>query len=120
MNRALSFVAGLALAFGAAATLLPAQQRAPDPVGRLCVNGRPAPRAAGVTYGGLPPRLGYQRDHRQPLCLGGADDAANVRYQPLDEALAKDKDEQRACEAYCRGEISLEAARLWLAGRWDR
>jgi hypothetical protein len=47
----------------------------------LCVDGR-----AGITYGGLAPRHGSERDHCRPLGLGGADDAGNVRYEPLAEA----------------------------------
>jgi len=78
----------------------------------LCVNGHPSLRQAGVTYyGGLPPKAGYQRDHRIPLCLGGADTRENVWYQPLDEARAKDAREWAACEAYCAGRITLEQAR---------
>jgi|HubBroStandDraft_2_1064218.scaffolds.fasta_scaffold214691_2 hypothetical protein len=77
----------------------------------LCINGHPAQRSGDVTYAGLPPRHGFQRDHRLPLCLGGADDASNVWYQPLAEAKAKDALEWQACEQYCRGEITLDQAR---------
>jgi hypothetical protein len=77
----------------------------------LCVAGHPAPRSHFVTYAGLPPRAGYQRDHIIPLCLGGADALANLQYQPLALAHAKDAQERRACEAFCRGQLTLEQAR---------
>ena len=76
----------------------------------LCVNGHPAHRAP-TTYAGLPPIPGYQRDHRIPRCLGGADSRENVWYQPLPEAHRKDALERQACEAYCRGALSLDQAR---------
>ena len=72
-----------------------------------CANRLPA----DVTYGGLRPRYGFQRDHVIPLCLGGPDARENVQYQPWPEARAKDRLEWSVCEAFCRGEISLEAAR---------
>jgi hypothetical protein len=77
----------------------------------LCINGHPIPRSHSITYAGLSPRHGFQRDHRVPLCLGGADDASNVWYQPIAEAEIKDRLEWATCEAYCRGDISLEQAR---------
>jgi hypothetical protein len=83
-----------------------------------CVDGHPAPRRAGITYGGLPPRHGYERDHCRPLGLGGADDAGNVRYQALPQARAKDADEMTAIENFCAGIWSLGQARAWLEERW--
>jgi hypothetical protein len=50
--------------------------------------------------------------------LGGADDAGNVRYEPLAEARIKDADEMTAIENFCAGLWSLAEARSWLAGRW--
>lgn len=76
-----------------------------------CINGHPAPRAHGITYAGLPPRHGYQRDHIIPLCLGGPDTRDNLQYQPLDQAHIKDQLERQTCEQYCRGDIPLEQAR---------
>jgi hypothetical protein len=84
----------------------------------LCVDGHPAPRRAHVTYGGFPPRHGYERDHCRPLGLGGADDAGNVRYEPMAEARIKDADEQVAIGNFCAGIWTLAQARAWLAGRW--
>src|SRR2546427_782625 len=72
-----------------------------------CINGHPAPRAHNITYAGLPPRHGYQRDHRLSLCLGGTDTADNVRYQPIGEARHKDKVEWYLCEQYCAGRMGL-------------
>ena len=77
----------------------------------LCVDGHPAHRSPDVTYAGLPPKHGYQRDHIIPLCLGGPDTRDNLQYQPIAEAKLKDAQERQACEAYCRGQISLDQAR---------
>jgi hypothetical protein len=52
--------AGLALAVAAGAVFLSAALH------QLCVNGHPAPRPSDVTYGGLPPHPGYERDHHRP------------------------------------------------------
>ncbi len=81
-----------------------------DTTPALCIAGHPAPRH-NVTYAGLPPRHGYQRDHVIPLCLGGPDTLANLQYQPLATAEVKDRLEWSTCEAYCRGEITLDQAR---------
>lgn len=78
--------------------------------GALCVNHHPAKRSDHVTYGGLPPLAGYQRDHVIPLCLGGTDTRDNIQYQPWVEAHAKDQIEWQVCEAYCSGEITLKTA----------
>lgn len=77
----------------------------------LCVNGHPAKRSPDVSYGGLEPRHGYQRDHCVPLGLGGPDTETNVWYQPIEEAHRKDLREYQVIEAYCRGEISLQEAK---------
>jgi hypothetical protein len=77
----------------------------------LCIEGHPAPRPHGVTYGGLRARHGYERDHCMPLGLGGPDTPANVWYQPWPEALRKDEIEDREIEAYCRGDVTLADAR---------
>jgi hypothetical protein len=67
-----------------------------------------------VTYGGLRPEHGFQRDHCIPLGLGGADDRSNVWLQPEDKARRKDKAEWQAIEAYCRGGITLEGGAVAL------
>jgi hypothetical protein len=78
----------------------------------LCVNGHPAPRKVGITYGGLPVIKGYVRDHYPaPLCLGQQDTESHVRYQPPGEAEDKDRLERYACEAYCKGKMDLTHAR---------
>ncbi len=76
----------------------------------LCINNHPAPRSPDVSYAGLVARHGYQRDHIIPLCLGGPDTKDNLRYQSIEQAHIKDALEWQACEAYCRGEISLKDA----------
>jgi hypothetical protein len=40
---------------------------------------------------------GYVIDHVYPLCAGGADDAANMRYQSQEEARRKDRWERQLC-----------------------
>jgi hypothetical protein len=77
----------------------------------LCADGHPAKRRPDVTYGGLAPRHGYQRDHRISLCLGGPDTRANVWYQPLAEAHEKDRVEHWLCEQVCAGTMELTEAR---------
>jgi hypothetical protein len=86
----------------------------------LCVEGHPAPRRPYVTYGGLEPRHGYQRDHWVPLCLGGPDIASNVYYQPIEEARRKDVEERELCEAVCRGDLDVDAARQQIMEDWRK
>jgi hypothetical protein len=118
MIRPIAFCAGLALAWCGTAE---AQS--------LCTNGHPARRAAHVTYGGLPARHGYQRDHVVSLGLGGPDVASNVRYQRCDHtgdygrceagpAALKDADEHMAEEKMCSRRWTPDYARQWLAYRW--
>ena len=78
--------------------------------GPLCVDGHPSRRPPGITYGGLPPRRGLERDHRLPLCAGGQDAADNVWYQSRDDAAIKDQIEWATCEAMCRGELTVDQA----------
>jgi hypothetical protein len=86
----------------------------------LCINGHPAPREHNLTYGGLLPRHGYERDHLIPLCLGGADLPGNVRHQQLIEAKAKNQEEKYLCEAYCAGRIPLGKARQTIIRDWPQ
>lgn len=80
----------------------------------LCVDGHPRKRLPNcppsvvdpgvcISYGGLEPRPGYERDHIVPLCAGGPDTPDNMQYQPLAEARKKDVLERRMCEELCRG-----------------
>jgi len=79
-------------------------------------------RPAHVTYGGLTPQHGYERDHIVPLCLGGPDTADNVRYEPLSEAYVKDGAERNACRYACAaGPSAIAAARTdFLVGNWRK
>jgi hypothetical protein len=81
----------------------------------LCENGHPTERARNVTYGGLPPRPGFERDHVLPLCLGGSDIAVNVQSQPWPEAHDKDRLERYSCEHYCDGSLPLLSAQALFA-----
>ena len=105
MTRALtpawqSFFAGLVLVAAGAGVLYGGDQEQP-----LCVNGHPAVRRAHVTYGGLPERPGYVRDHIVPLCLGGSDTGNNMQYQTYADGHAKNALEWQACEDYCAGRL---------------
>jgi hypothetical protein len=120
MIRSLALAAGLATALAGACN---AQDHP------LCIHGHPAPRAPGITFGGLPPKHGYQRDHWWSLGLGGPDTVANVQYQRCDltglygrceagPAAVKDADEHEAEENMCSGRWLPDYARQWLAARW--
>lgn len=94
---------------------------AAEPLPSLCHNGWPVKRKPDCTvsnvpgcisYGGLPKRRGFARNHHLPLCLGGSDTADNIEYEPLREAHEQDiKVEWKACEDYCAGRITLDEAR---------
>ena len=75
-----------------------------------------------VTYGGLAPRAGYERDHRVPLCLGGPDTRDNVWYEPLAEAHEKDIAERNACRHACAlGPRAIASTREDFAtGNWRK
>jgi hypothetical protein len=83
----------------------------------LCIDGHPRKRDPNVTYAGLPPKHGYQRDHKIPLCAGGPDTADNVEYEPLDEAKFKDHYEWSMCEKMCRGEITQPEVWMFFASK---
>ena len=59
-------------------------------------------------------------DHVVPLCLGGSDDFGNLQFQPWPEALRKDADEWRLCEAVCSGAMTQDAAIDELRRLWPR
>jgi hypothetical protein len=111
ISRSMSFCAGLLLAGVASCAIL-----ADDlPQCR-------AHRPAHVTYGGLSPMHGFERDHRVPLCLGGDDTPGNVWYEPLAEALMKDIAEGNACRYACHaGPAAISSAREdFRAGNWRK
>lgn len=118
-SRAMSFAVGLMLA-----SSVPGVVYSADDLNRyvetsnkatVCHVGYAHERRATATYAGLPARRGYQRDHRVPICLGGADTPANVTYEPLAEALQKDSIERRVCRAVCNGEMSLRRSQQMFA-----
>jgi hypothetical protein len=84
----------------------------------LCIDGHPAPRSKNLTYGGLAPHRGYERDHYIPLCLGGQDTLDNMRYQQYPAARHKDEEERRLCELMCAGKITQEIAIEKLMNDW--
>jgi hypothetical protein len=53
--------------------------------------------ATGLASGRCP---GWVRDHKRPLCAGGADAVGNMQWQRRAESLAKDRQER----ALCRGQ----------------
>lgn len=73
---------------------------------------------------GVPARDGhlYELDHLVPLCLGGADTAANLWPQPragVEWTAAKKDDLERAeCRRVCRGEKFLIRAQEAIARDW--
>jgi hypothetical protein len=85
---------------------------------QLCINGHLASQRPDVTYGGLPPKPGYELNHIIPLCLGGPDARINIQYQPHPEARLKDVRERHVCEAVCRGDISLDNAMALFHREW--
>ena len=67
------------------------------------------------------PVHGAQIDHRLPLCLGGADNDANVWVQPIEEALRKDELERATCIAVCRDRtMSLADGQAIFLGDWRK
>ncbi len=105
-------------AFGCLAAVAEGQLTDEAVVGAMCRPHRPA----HVTYGGLSPMSGYERDHVVPLCLGGDDDYWNVQYEPLAEALLKDRAERHACRYACAaGPAAIAKAREdFRLGNWRK
>lgn len=57
-----------------------------------------AVRTAFLKASGYPQgRPGYVADHHWPLCAGGADSVANLQWQTVAAAKAKDVEEKRLC-----------------------
>lgn len=73
-------------------------------------------------YGIEPPqgfaRTEWEIDHLIPLCLGGADEAANLWPQNRTTYPKKDRLEAHACREVCAGRLSLSAAQGWFLGDW--
>ena len=80
-------------------------------------------------YGITPPhgsaRADWEIDHLIPLCLGGADEAANLWPQPSDRLVgvgfgfeSKDKIEAAACRAVCRGGDNLQDVQSHFLNNW--
>ena len=61
---------------------------------------------------GLPGRMSdYEEDHLIPLELGGnPTDERNLWPQPIDQAIAKDRQERQLNREVCRHRMSLRAA----------
>ena len=73
----------------------PSEARGEPGIEVLCEDGNPAKRLPDcprgtidpgvcISYGGLPGRYGYQRDHWISLGIGGSDTAENVHYKRCD------------------------------------
>ena len=55
--------------------------------------------ATGQTTGACP---GWVVDHKYPLCAGGADDPANMEWEGVEPAKAKDRLEVELCHCLAR------------------
>lgn len=62
---------------------------------RAFVRENPCP-ATGQPRGKCP---GWVVDHVVPLCAGGPDKAANMQWQPAEEAKIKDREERKLCNS---------------------
>jgi len=76
-------------------------------------------------YGQPPGHAGDgEIDHILPLCLGGADEAANLWWQPGNghgtvwTYHLKDKLEAYACREVCGGKVPLATAQGWFMPDW--
>jgi hypothetical protein len=76
-------------------------------------------------YGLQPgPPPDYEVDHLVPLCLGGADDDANLWPEPRRSiepewpAERKDDLERRLCQMVCSGELDVAEAQGEIASDW--
>lgn len=88
MRRAIVItVASAMLAFGAQATNRSKAVRAEFQRSNPCPS-------TGATRGACP---GYQADHATPLCIGGKDVPANLRWLTIEAHKAKTRDDVRVC-----------------------
>jgi hypothetical protein len=65
-------------------------------------------KAALAAAQGIRDPWNYELDHYIPLCLGGADDESNLRFQPWSAARKKDDLEWAVCGLVCRGEMTQQ------------
>lgn len=120
VSRRDSFLAGLALAAVATATVALLGGELPDhatgPTPRMSYQ-----ESQRLKREMLPPGASmaeFELDHCRPLCLGGSNARANLQLQPWPEARVKDEDERFYCQAVGRGEMPREVAAGLLAKRW--
>ena len=62
--------------------------------GVTCVQREHPCPSTGLTSGACP---GYRKDHVIPLGCGGPDTVANLQWQTIRDARAKDRIERKAC-----------------------
>jgi hypothetical protein len=113
-------------------TLTPGRVRTTD-IGAICARGTAGERHWSrerddriMAEYGLPlgPHPNFEVDHLIPLCLGGADDDANLWPQPRRSvekewnAERKDELERRLCELACSGALDVRAAQREAADDW--
>jgi hypothetical protein len=61
----------------------------------------------------------YELNHFIPLCLGGPDmSEGNLWLEKRQEAVEKDKDEQRLCEAVCASRMTQDEAIQEIRAKW--
>ena len=53
--------------------------------------------STGLPRGACP---GYEADHKTPLCIGGKDDPANLRWLTIEEHKAKTRSDVRLCRVH--------------------
>ena len=91
MTRA-SLIIALAVAFACPAPLSAKEYRSRE-VTREFQREHPCP-STGKTTGACP---GYRKDHIRPLSCGGPDSVANLQWQTIRDARAKDRWERKNC-----------------------
>jgi hypothetical protein len=75
-------------------------------------------REYGIEPPQRPSRSEWEIDHLIPLCLGGADEAANLWPQNQATYREKDRLEAHACREVCAGRLSLSEAQGWFLRDW--
>jgi hypothetical protein len=78
---------------GVLSSSVSAQEHRSSAVAREFQRENPCP-STGQTSGACP---GYIKDHIKPLACGGPDDPANIQWQTVEAAKAKDKTELKDC-----------------------